>query len=81
MAACEFLHAAIVFLTGTASRRTEEIQQRYPLTPLYAKLFPVILTLAVDSEEVIRQLFHTLLIQVIIIIIIKKKKKKKTNFV
>lgn len=64
MAACEFLHASIVFLTGTVSRRTEEMQQHYPLTPLYSKLFPVILILAVDSEEIIRQLFHTLLIQV-----------------
>jgi len=65
MAACEFLHASIVFLTGTISRRTEEMQQRYPLTPLYSKSIPVILHLAVDSDEVIRQLFRTLLIQVL----------------
>lgn len=68
MAACEFLHASILFLTGTISRRTEEMQLRYPLTALYSKSFPVILHLAVDSDEVIRQLFHTLLFQVLFIL-------------
>lgn len=64
MAACEFLHASVIFLTGTNSRRTEELRLRYPLAPLYAKIFPVILNLAADSDEIIRQLFHALLIQV-----------------
>ena len=65
MAACEFLHASVILLTGTLSRRTEEMKKVYPLTPLYSKIFPVILNLAVDSEEVIRQLFNGLLIQVL----------------
>lgn len=72
MAACEFLHASILFLTGTISRRTEEIQLHYPLTPLYSKSFPVILHLAVDSDEVIRQLFHSLLFQVLLSFFLSK---------
>lgn len=64
MAACEFLHASVIFLTGTHSRRSEDLRLRYPLAPLYAKIFPTILNLAADSDEIIRQLFRALLIQV-----------------
>ncbi|KAI9558578.1 hypothetical protein GHT06_015366 [Daphnia sinensis] len=65
MAACEFLHASMIFLTGTNSRRTEDLQRRNPLAPLYAKIFPTILNLAADSDEIIRQLFRALLIQLV----------------
>lgn len=64
MAACEFLHASVTFLTGTISRRTEEIRRRHSLTPLYSKLFPTILSLAVDADEAIKKLFQDLLFQV-----------------
>uniref|UniRef100_A0A0P6IJU2 non-specific serine/threonine protein kinase n=1 Tax=Daphnia magna TaxID=35525 RepID=A0A0P6IJU2_9CRUS len=65
MAACEFLHASVIFLTGTHSRRSEDLRLRYPLAPLYAKIFPTILNLAADSDEIIRQLFRALLIQLV----------------
>ena len=64
LAACEFVHASVILLTGTCSTRTEEYRQRFPFTHLYANIFPVILQLAVDLNPVIRQLFHQLLIQV-----------------
>lgn len=65
MAACEFFHASVVFLTGINSRRTEDLRLRYPLTPLYSKIIPTILSLAVDTDEVIRKLFNDLLFQVL----------------
>ena len=64
MAACEFLHASIIFLTGSNSRRSDDLRLRYPFTSLYSKIFPSIFSLAVDTDEVIRKLFHDLLFQV-----------------
>ena len=64
ISACEFLHASVIFLTGTCSIRTEEYRQRFPFTSLYSKIFPTVLNLAVDVNDVIRQIFHGLLIQV-----------------
>lgn len=68
MAACEFLHASTVFMIGKHLQRSEEIRLRQPFTPLYSKIFPVILNLAVDTDPVIRQLFADLLLQVIPVI-------------
>ena len=64
MAACEFLHASVLLLIGRNSQRSDELRVRQPFTPLYSKIFPVVLTLAVDTENVIRQLFTDLLYQV-----------------
>lgn len=65
LAASEFLHASVVFSIGTCSQRTEELRRRLSFTPLYSKIFPVIIRLAVGADEVIRELFHELLFQVI----------------
>lgn len=64
VASCEFLHAVTIYLTGSFFNRTEANQLKDPLTQIYSKLFPVILSLAVDLDDLIRQLFSQLLTQV-----------------
>ena len=51
LSACEFLQAVALFLTGTCSRRTAELQSKQPLTPIYASILPTILRLSVDSND------------------------------
>lgn len=66
LAACEFLHACTVFLVGASARLTPEMQAKRPFTQLFRNIFPLVVNLAADCDEVVRQLFHTLLIQVFI---------------
>lgn len=62
--ACEYLHASIVYMTGTNSRRTQEMRRQHSLKPLFTRVFPALLNLAVDSNAAIHQLFRDLLFQV-----------------
>ena len=65
LSACEFLQAVALYLTGTCSRRTIDLQTKQPLTGIYASILPTILRLAVDANDGIRQLFYDLTIQVL----------------
>ena len=60
LAACEFLHAACVFLIGKTSQQREEYKSHH----LYSKLFPTILDLSIDADATVRVLFENLLAQV-----------------
>jgi DNA-dependent protein kinase catalytic subunit len=60
VAACELLHSLLLYMIGLNAK----LEPR-PLHRLYAHLFPVLLRLAVDVEQVARQLFEPLTTQII----------------
>lgn len=57
-AACELLHAVIMFMLGK-EKQLESTQQGH-LTALWTHLFPTILTLACDMDSMVKQLFAPL---------------------
>ena len=75
IAACELLHALILYMigksatnpnikTGKGAKRKVQKEQAYEdsaaFAKLYAKLFPVIIRLATEIEQISRQLFEPL---------------------
>ena len=52
MAACELVHSLVLLLLGRCANQTEDMQAKNPADKIYEKLFPVILDLAVDMEQV-----------------------------
>ncbi|XP_019852740.1 PREDICTED: DNA-dependent protein kinase catalytic subunit [Amphimedon queenslandica] len=63
VAACEFLHAAMLFVIGKGTQQS--VQKKNPMTKLYQKLIPVALQLACDVDRVAEQLFRPLVFQMI----------------
>jgi len=64
IAACEFLHSVLLFMIGkssTSSAGNEEIS----FSRLYKKIFPGLLKLSTDVEQVTKQLFQPLVFQII----------------
>lgn len=49
----ELLHALTVYTIGWSAQQHETTQQKNPVSKLYKKLFPAILRLACDVEQVI----------------------------
>lgn len=47
------------------SQQHPDLATRYPMAPLYRRIFPGVLQLACDPDQVTRQLFLTLAFQVI----------------
>ncbi|ELU11183.1 hypothetical protein CAPTEDRAFT_224273 [Capitella teleta] len=61
VAACELLHSLVLLMLGrSASQPTGN-----PMAAIYRKLFPQMLKLATDVEQVSRQLFEPLMLQII----------------
>lgn len=70
IASCEFLHALIIFMIGknasqprvarNKNQQQQEIEDKAPFAKIYAKLFPVIIKLATEEEQISRQLFEPL---------------------
>ena len=57
IAACELLHSLVLYVlgrsvSGPAARRGQGASQGAPVTSLYKKVFPAILTLACDADQV-----------------------------
>ncbi|KAJ3073015.1 hypothetical protein HDU98_002395 [Podochytrium sp. JEL0797] len=66
VAANELLHALIVVMIGgSPSHRSDKDAQQSPYHKIYVKLFPVLLRLAVDLDNVTRELFRPLVFQLI----------------
>ncbi|XP_076445486.1 DNA-dependent protein kinase catalytic subunit-like [Babylonia areolata] len=65
VAACELLHSLTLYTVGRSAQQPGERQKRYPMEQLYSKLFPPLLALACDVEQVCRQLFEPLVMQLI----------------
>ncbi|CAH6792055.1 Prkdc [Phodopus roborovskii] len=64
VAACELLHSMVVFMLGRATQMPEG-QDCPPMYQLYKHTFPVLLQLACDVDQVTRQLYEPLVLQLI----------------
>jgi DNA-dependent protein kinase catalytic subunit len=60
VAACELLHSVVLYMIGSNAKL-----EPVPVYKIYARLFPAMIRLAVDVEQVTRQLFEPLMMQVI----------------
>ncbi|CAL1269299.1 unnamed protein product [Larinioides sclopetarius] len=65
VAACEALHSLVLFMIGRGSLLPDDLQTKYSMEGLYKKLFPGLLELACDVEQVTKQLFQPLVFQII----------------
>lgn len=66
VAACEFLHALVIYMIGKNATqpkggRQNKDEDLAPFAKIYAKLFPVIIKLATEIELISRQLFEPLI--------------------
>ncbi|KAM9839260.1 DNA-dependent protein kinase catalytic subunit [Aulostomus maculatus] len=65
VAACELLHSLVVFMVGKSAQMVEGENTLPPMFKLHKRLFPVLLRLACDADQVTRQLFEPLVMQLI----------------
>ncbi|XP_060920840.1 DNA-dependent protein kinase catalytic subunit isoform X2 [Labrus mixtus] len=65
VAACELLHSLVVYMVGKSAQMVEGTNTLPPMYKLHKKLFPVLLRLACDVDQVTRQLFEPLVMQLI----------------
>ncbi|KAM8822809.1 DNA-dependent protein kinase catalytic subunit isoform 1-T1 [Spinachia spinachia] len=65
VAACELLHSLVVYMVGKSAQMAEGEHSLPPMYKLHKRLFPVLLRLACDVDQVTRQLFEPLVMQLI----------------
>ncbi|XP_063182908.1 DNA-dependent protein kinase catalytic subunit [Chroicocephalus ridibundus] len=65
VAACELLHSIVTYMLGKASQMPEGRQGPPPMYQLHKRIFPVLLRLACDVDQVTRQLYEPLVMQLI----------------
>ncbi|KAM3592965.1 uncharacterized protein V6R79_002700 [Siganus canaliculatus] len=65
VAACELLHSLVVYMVGKSAQMAEGDKSLPPMYKLHKRLFPVLLRLACDVDQVTRQLFEPLVMQLI----------------
>ncbi|NXA73861.1 PRKDC kinase, partial [Thryothorus ludovicianus] len=65
VAACELLHGIVTYMLGKASQMPEGRQGPPPMYHLHKRVFPVLLRLACDIDQVARQLYEPLVMQLI----------------
>ncbi|XP_070581112.1 DNA-dependent protein kinase catalytic subunit-like [Ptychodera flava] len=65
VAACELLHSLVLYMIGRGAQQPDTKQAKAPMEKLYKKVLPVLLQLACDVEQVSRQLFEPLVMQMI----------------
>ncbi|KAM9332600.1 DNA-dependent protein kinase catalytic subunit [Pholidichthys leucotaenia] len=65
VAACELLHSLVVYMVGKSAQMVEGENRLPPMYKLHKRLFPVLLRLACDVDQVTRQLFEPLVMQLI----------------
>uniref|UniRef100_A0A8C6YCR5 DNA-dependent protein kinase catalytic subunit n=1 Tax=Naja naja TaxID=35670 RepID=A0A8C6YCR5_NAJNA len=65
VAACELLHSIVMFMLGKAAQIPEGHKNSPPMFHLYKRMFPVLLRLACDVDQVTRQLYGTLVMELI----------------
>ena len=63
--ACELLHAITIYTIGFSATQPDSVKKRSPQRRLYSHLFPAMLSLSCDVEEVSVQLFRPLTLQTI----------------
>ncbi|XP_070379748.1 DNA-dependent protein kinase catalytic subunit-like isoform X1 [Dermacentor albipictus] len=62
VAACELLHALVLYAVGTGVQNTER-RAKCPMVHLYKHLFPELLHLSCDADQVAQNLFRPLTLQ------------------
>ncbi|XP_061821672.2 DNA-dependent protein kinase catalytic subunit isoform X1 [Nerophis lumbriciformis] len=65
VAACELLHSLVLYIVGKSAQMVEGQNRLPPMYNLHKRLFPVLLRLACDVDQVTRQLFEPLVMQLI----------------
>ncbi|TRY56699.1 hypothetical protein DNTS_012969 [Danionella cerebrum] len=65
VAACELLHSLVIYMVGKGAQMAENEKSAPPMYNLHRKVFPVLLRLACDVDQVTRQLFEPLVMQLI----------------
>ncbi|XP_066122188.1 DNA-dependent protein kinase catalytic subunit isoform X1 [Saccopteryx bilineata] len=65
VAACELLHSLVMFMLGKAAQMPESDRGSPPMYQLYKRTFPVLLRLACDIDQVTRQIYEPLVMQLI----------------
>ncbi|XP_028826126.1 DNA-dependent protein kinase catalytic subunit isoform X2 [Denticeps clupeoides] len=65
VAACELLHSLVVYMVGKGAQMVEGEKSTTPMYHLHRRVFPVLLKLACDVDQVTRQLFEPLVMQLI----------------
>ncbi|KAG2458009.1 PRKDC kinase, partial [Polypterus senegalus] len=65
VAACELLHSILMYMLGKGSQMPEGPSIVPPLYRLHKHIFPVLLRLACDVDQVTRQLYEPLVMQLI----------------
>ncbi|KAG7330004.1 hypothetical protein KOW79_006226 [Hemibagrus wyckioides] len=65
VAACELLHSLVVYMVGRGAQMAEGEKSSPPMYNLHKRVFPVLLRLACDVDQVTRQLFEPLVMQLI----------------
>uniref|UniRef100_A0A667XXZ0 DNA-dependent protein kinase catalytic subunit n=1 Tax=Myripristis murdjan TaxID=586833 RepID=A0A667XXZ0_9TELE len=65
VAACELLHSLVIYMIGKSAQMAEGENRFPPMYCLHKRLFPVLLHLACDVDQVTRQLFEPLVMQLI----------------
>ncbi|KAL2085629.1 hypothetical protein ACEWY4_018949 [Coilia grayii] len=65
VAACELLHSLVVYMVGKGAQMVECDNSSPPMYNLHKRVFPVLLRLACDVDQVTRQLFEPLVMQLI----------------
>ncbi|XP_023688567.2 DNA-dependent protein kinase catalytic subunit isoform X1 [Paramormyrops kingsleyae] len=63
--ACELLHSIVVYMLGKSSQIPEQDKCAPPMYNLHKRIFPVLLLLACDVDQVTRQLYEPLVMQLI----------------
>ncbi|XP_054840598.1 DNA-dependent protein kinase catalytic subunit [Eublepharis macularius] len=65
VAACELLHSIVMYMLGKASQIPEGQEVSQPMSHLYKHTFPILLRLACDVDQVTRQLYEPLVMELI----------------
>uniref|UniRef100_A0A674JBQ4 DNA-dependent protein kinase catalytic subunit n=1 Tax=Terrapene triunguis TaxID=2587831 RepID=A0A674JBQ4_9SAUR len=65
VAACELLHSIVMYMLGKASQMPDGPTGSPPMYQLYKRMFPVLLRLACDVDQVTRQLYELLVMELI----------------
>ncbi|KAF9965129.1 hypothetical protein BGZ70_005357 [Mortierella alpina] len=67
IASCELLHSLVILMIGSSAFRARDAQdpKKSPFHKIYLKVFPALLRLAVDVDQVSRSLYRPLVSQLI----------------
>ncbi|XP_064478548.1 DNA-dependent protein kinase catalytic subunit-like [Ornithodoros turicata] len=63
VASCELLHSLVLYMIGVGVQASENRRAKFPMDSLYKHLFPELLHLACDPDQVTKSLFEPLLLQ------------------